>query len=139
LFYQTYHKKPSLGGYLSRVGSAEIRRQRESRVLRALLHLSQGGAQMVLADEVLRARGARFVRRSNLGYVVVNTVTAPPAAVRYAVVSFGLQLVASADGLDLYRVPPYDGPEAAQSLARWTPHALGVTAAPTLAILAELR
>lgn len=129
LYYQTYHEKRSLGGYLSRLPEMELSRQRESRVVRTLLYLSEGGPPNRLPDEVLRARGARFVRRSNLGYVVVNTATAPPAAVDYAVTSFGLELVASSDGLDLYKVGVYDGPEAAQSLARWIPHALGVTAA----------
>jgi hypothetical protein len=139
LYYQTFHEKGALGGYLSRLPEAEIRRQRESRVVRALLYLSEGGPLHQLPDEVLRARGARFVRRSNLGYVVVNTATAPPAAVHYAVVSFGLHLIASADGLDLYRVPAYDGPEAAQSLARWTPHALGVNAEQAPASVADRR
>ena len=131
LYYQTHHEKSSLGGYLSRLPEAEIRRQRESRVVRALLHLSEGGVPNQTPAAVRRARGARFVKRANLGYVIVNRATAPPAAVEFAVDSFGLELMGSADGLDLYKVAPYDGPEAAQSLARWTPHALGVNAGPS--------
>lgn len=127
LYYQTRHEKAQVGGYISRLSRAEIGRQRESRVIRALLYLSEGGAPLGVPAEVRRMRGARFVRRVALGYVVVDRARATADVVRFAAESFGLEKVATAEGLDLYRVPPYEGPDAAQNVARWRPNAEGVT------------
>lgn len=124
-YHQTRHGKQLLGGYVSRVSRAELGRQRESRVIRTLLWLSEGHPYVPRPSPMLRARGDRFVRRTGLGYVVVDRARTPLPLLEYAIASFDLEWVAGSDGLDLYRVVPGEGENAAPLAG--PPHARGVT------------
>jgi hypothetical protein len=101
-YYQTVHGKRLIGGYVSRLTRNEVSRQRRSRTLRALVLLSEGGAYAPPPD-VLRLRGAPFVRRARLGYVVIERARASPALVQYAVTAFGLERLGGDAEFDLYR------------------------------------
>jgi hypothetical protein len=102
-YYQTYHGKRLIGAYLSRISRNEIGRQRKSFItLRALIALSEGKS---LPPEVLRVhkwRGPRFVRRANLGYVVISTHASSELR-EFAIEAFGLEKISESDGLELFR------------------------------------
>jgi hypothetical protein len=131
-YYQTRHGKRLIGGYVSRLTRNEVSRQRRSRTLRALLLLSEGGAYTPPAPDVLRLRGAVFVRRAHLGYVVVERARASPELVQYAVTAFGLERLGGDAVRDLYRTTvPIDFSRPAGELPPVL-QARGVTTAVTL-------
>jgi hypothetical protein len=90
------------------------KRQRDARrapVLNALMLLSEGGRLTPEQDRAARDRAGEFVRRTRLGYVVVNEQAASPALAGYAVDLLGLTLLTREGPLALYvpRVlPPPD-------------------------------
>jgi hypothetical protein len=101
-FFQTFHEKPLLGGYLSRISAGEMRRQREFITVRYLLRLSEGG-HISTADVVeLKRRAPGFVARARLGYVFVNVARTPPDLLRIATETFGLVKLGESDGFELY-------------------------------------
>jgi hypothetical protein len=105
-FYQTFHEKPLVGGYLSRISRKEKRRQRQLLVIRSLIRRSEGKPATILRPEIIRARGRAFVRRQRIGYVVIDTLRATSELREYAVHAFDLQLVAKGGGFELYRPKP---------------------------------
>jgi hypothetical protein len=102
-YYQTFHGKRLIGAYLSRISPNEIGRQRRRWLtLRALITLSEGKS---LPPEVLRvhkSRGPRFVRRANLGYVIISRQASPQLRA-FAVEAFGLVKLAESDGLEMFQ------------------------------------
>ena len=101
-FYQTFHQKPLIGGYLSRIGPREMRRQRESVTVRQLIRLSEEQrVSRADLDEVKR-RAAGFVDRARLGYVVIEVARTPPAFRRFAIEAYGLVKLGASDGFELY-------------------------------------
>lgn len=102
-FYQTFHEKQIIGGYISRLPQREVAEYRRMRVTRALMDLSEGGT---LSDErranvVARARD--LLRQWNLGYVVVETDRATEELVAFAKDAFGLTLVGTDGPYQLYK------------------------------------
>ena len=102
-YYQTFHQKPIVGGGLSRISDRQRQRQRMFPVIRLLLRLSEGTA--VSEREIARARRAapNFIRRSRLGYVVVDTRAASPQLRELTIDILDLEKIAESDGRELYR------------------------------------
>ena len=105
-FHQTFHEKQLIGGYLSRLPRARMGEYRRSATLRALMKLSEG--RTITEDEARRAfeRGPRAVERFRIGWVLMDRERTPPSLAAFAREAFKLRLVESADGFDLYAVPP---------------------------------
>jgi len=102
-FYQTFHEKPLVGGYLSRVSRQRIAAMRSNEMLDALLLLSEGGR---LSHET-RARlidlGPTFLERSRIGFVVLDRARTSPALRDFAMAALRLEPVDSEGALELYR------------------------------------
>ena len=91
-FNQTRHGKTLIGGYLSRISRKRVARMSaEFPILAALIKLSE--PRDLEADDlvVLRERGATFVRRANLGYVVLDERFITRAAASPVIDAFGLR------------------------------------------------
>jgi hypothetical protein len=102
-YYQTFHQKPIVGGGLSRISMRQRQRQRMFPVIRLLLRASEG--QQLNQREIARARRAApgFIRRSRLGYVVVDTRAASPELRDLTIDILDLEKIAESDGRELYR------------------------------------
>jgi hypothetical protein len=104
-FYQTFHEKGLVGGYLSRLPHNSMERYRGNSTLRVLLRMSEGtDVEPELRDRGL-ARAERTMDRLQIGYVVVDLDRCSPQLIEFAKKAFHLSPVASAEGLDLYRTP----------------------------------
>lgn len=103
-FNQTQHGKRLIGGYLSRISSKRLEMmRRDYPMINALVALS--GRQPfapALYDEGVR-RGPRFVRATELGWVVIDRDTTPARLEQFAHEAFGLQFVAREGSRTLYR------------------------------------
>lgn len=71
-YFQTRHRRPMVGGYVSRVSKWRVRESRRSPMLGALLQLSEGTTPT--PDALARAvdNRDRFLRRTCVRFVVVN-------------------------------------------------------------------
>jgi len=107
-FYQTRHGKPIAGGYVSRVSARRKAAYEGLPVPRALLALSEGRTLTVEEAERGRRAAARFLTRSEIGYVVIDAARASPELRRFAIEALGLTRIADADGYELY--VPLTGP-----------------------------
>jgi hypothetical protein len=102
-FFQTFHRKPLIGGYLSRVSRQRVDEVRRAPILNALIALSEG---CVLTEEqiaTLEQRTPAFVRRAQLGYVVIDRQRASPHLVAFAIRALRLELLDREGALELYR------------------------------------
>jgi hypothetical protein len=102
-YFQTFHKKPLIGGYLSRVSRRRIEEIRQTPMLDALIRLSEG---RVLADETIAALEARapdFAHRAQLGFVVIDRNRASPQLIAFALRVLRLELLDREGPLELYR------------------------------------
>ena len=92
-YYQTLHGKQLIGGYLSRISKKRVEALRAQPTLDALLRLSEG--QTLTADHAatIKARGPNFIRRANVGYVVINHVRAPGTLIDFVIDAWGLEEV----------------------------------------------
>lgn len=102
-FYQAFHGKRIVGGYISRLSTAQIAGLQRFPVRSTLLKLSEGLEVPAVPASVIREQGQRFIERARLGYVVVNRQRTPPAAFEYAREAFQLELLMESEGLALYR------------------------------------
>jgi hypothetical protein len=105
-FYQTFHNKSLIGGYLSRVSKDRISQVRDNRIVDALITLSEDGA---VSDEVLEsliAQGPAFVREARIAYVVIDRHRTSERLRDFAKQAFRLETVESESGLELYRPAP---------------------------------
>lgn len=107
-FYQTFHRKRLIGGYLSRISNRRIERTREVPMVKRLMTLSAGGIADPLPPAELALRAQRFLRRSRVGYVVVDLARTPPALRRFAVETLRLEKIGEDSGRELYTVPEPD-------------------------------
>ena len=110
-FHQTLHGKPLVGGYLSRVSANRIRASRRFPVLDALFTLSAGDRLTPEQRQGAFARRARFLRRSRLGYVVIDTSRASAHLRRFAIHLLALVKVDQEGAYELY-VPDLTSVEA---------------------------
>lgn len=104
-FYQTFHQKPLIGGYLSRISKREIQRQLGFPIVRELVALSEGRALAAAERADLFASAARFAARARLAYVVMDRGRTPESLRRTAIDAFGLTKIGEDDGHELYLVP----------------------------------
>jgi hypothetical protein len=102
-FYQTFHEKRLIGGYISRLPRGSIDRYRRNSTLRVLLRLSEGTpVEPELFDEGL-AQAERNMRRFQIAYVVVDRDKSGPELLDFAKRAFRLTPVTRDDSLELYR------------------------------------
>jgi Predicted membrane protein (DUF2079) len=105
-FYQTYHEKALIGGYLSRIPVSEVAKYRRFPLLSALLDLSERKPPDPGTERLAREDAQPLVERTRMGYVVIDTQRASPALREFAVSAFGLVKIAAEDGRELYRTEP---------------------------------
>jgi hypothetical protein len=102
-FYQTFHEKPLVGGYLSRVSKRRIDAMRSNQMVYALIVLSEGG---VLPEET-RARlidlGPVWTERSKIGFVVIDRARTSQPLRDFAIGALRLEHVDTDGDLELYR------------------------------------
>lgn len=104
-FYQTFHEKRLVGGYLSRMPAGHVSATRRDLVLHAFATLSEGrpvadgGAAQALEG------GPDLVDRARLGYVVVDLQRASARLVRFAESALRLTPLGEDGGRRLYRTP----------------------------------
>ncbi|HWK10927.1 MAG TPA: hypothetical protein VNR64_12790, partial [Vicinamibacterales bacterium] len=89
-FFQTFHQKRLIGGYLSRISRRELERQFRFPVIRTITTLSEGGSPTPRQREILLAAARRFAVRARLGYVVIDRGRTPPELRDLAIEAFGL-------------------------------------------------
>jgi hypothetical protein len=104
-FYQTFHEKPLIGGYISRLPGDSISRYRGNSTLRVLMRLSEGTE----VDPEMMARGARnadrTMQRLELGYVIIDLRRTSPALREFMLSAFPLTPLWSDQTYELYRTP----------------------------------
>jgi hypothetical protein len=101
-YFQTLHGKAIIGGYLSRVSPQRRRDARQTPVLSTLIALSEGLPVTAEQDTAARERATQFLRRTRLGYVVIDETRASPALVAYAVDLLQLTPLTREGSLTLY-------------------------------------
>jgi hypothetical protein len=105
-FFQTYHHKALIGGYLSRVSRRRISEIRQVDVLDALIRLSEGSTLDPVQEERVRAQAPAFAARSHLAFVVLDRSRTPDALREFAIRAFRLQYVETDGNFELYRPSP---------------------------------
>jgi hypothetical protein len=108
-FFQTFHEKRLIGGYLSRLPYRGVDNYRRLQRLSVLLDLS--ARRPVSLERMERAieRAHIYPPRLDVGYVVVHTGWVSPQLVAFARAAFDLEYVTSEHGQDLYRTPLASG------------------------------
>ena len=101
-FYQTFHGKGLVGGYLSRVSTRRKEAYRRLPVMGALLEVSEGHAAQPAQIERAIEGADTFLKSTNLGYVILNERRATAELRELAVSVLGLTKIAEADGYSLY-------------------------------------
>ena len=103
-FLQTFHGKPLVGGYLSRLPRHEVQRYRRIPLLSVLLDLSEGveisaGRRAVAIDQAHET-----AVRLKIGYVIVDTPRASAELMAFARSALHLEHVETDGGQELYIV-----------------------------------
>jgi hypothetical protein len=104
-FFQTYHHKMLIGGYLSRVSRRRISEIRRYEMLDALITLSEGRPLDSERERRLIEEGAAFAERWKVGFVVIDCAMAPAPLRDFAMKAFRLRHVESDGEFELYRTP----------------------------------
>jgi hypothetical protein len=107
-YYQTLHGKKLMGGYLSRISKKRLAAMREQPTLDALLKLSEGQALAPDHAARIRDRAPGFLRRANVGYVVIDQAAAPRVLTEFVIEAWRLEEIDRTGNLILYR--PVLGP-----------------------------
>lgn len=102
-YYQTLHEKPILGGYLSRLPSGDVDYYWSRPLLKTLMTLSAGHPVGPASRDRAIASARELRGEYRIGYVVVNTRTAPAELVEFVREAFALRLVGTDGPFDLYR------------------------------------
>jgi hypothetical protein len=102
-FYQTYHEKRLIGGYLSRVSKRRVAALRRFPVLDALLVLSEGRPLDEATRQLALERARRFVDTASIGYVVIDTARASSSLIEFAIEAFDLEKIDEEDAVWLYQ------------------------------------
>jgi hypothetical protein len=107
-FFQTFHGKQMLGGYLSRLPSKGIERYRQFRLMRVLLDMSAG--QDISQERFERAllSSRQRIEQLNVKYVVINRERATPQLEEFARRGFGMTEVATDGPHVLLKAPDRD-------------------------------
>jgi hypothetical protein len=102
-FYQTFHEKRLVGGYISRLPGGSVERYRRNTTLRVLLRLSEGTpVEPELYQDALQNADTNL-RRLDIGYVVIDSSRSAPELIAFAHRVFDLSLVTKSGHLELYR------------------------------------
>jgi hypothetical protein len=109
-FYQAFHGKGLIGGYLSRVSPERKQFYRRAPVMGALIEISEGRKLTRFQIDRAVAGADDFLRASNLGYVVIKREPANNDIRDFATVVLGLRKIAEADGYELYVPKASEGP-----------------------------
>jgi hypothetical protein len=102
-FYQTFHEKPLVGGYLSRVSRQRIDAMRSNQMVGALLALSEGGQISDETRATLADLGPVWTERSKIGFVVIDRPRTSQALRDFAIGALQLEHVETDGDLELYR------------------------------------
>jgi hypothetical protein len=102
-FFQTFHGKQLIGGYLSRVSRVRVSEMRRDLIVDGLMILSEGGSLSPERDARLVRIAGEFVTRARLAFVVIDRARTPDALREFAVRAFRLQHVETDGDLELYR------------------------------------
>ena len=102
-FYQTFHEKPLVGGYLSRVARQRIDAMRSNEMIAALIVLSEGGDISEQAKARLIDLGPVWTERSKIGFVVIDRARTSDALRAFATGALRLEHVETDGDLELYR------------------------------------
>lgn len=100
-YWQTFHGKPILGGYLSRISDATRERYAALPIRGALLTLSEGRPLSQPERERARASAAAFLEASHVGYVVVEDRLVSADLRAFAIDVFGLRETMHSEGFTL--------------------------------------
>ena len=79
-FYQTFHEKRLVGGYISRLPGGSVERYRRNMTLSVLLRLSEGAPVEPSCTEDALQQAERNLRRLQIGYVVIDPQPMRPAS-----------------------------------------------------------
>jgi hypothetical protein len=105
-YFQTVHRKPLIGGYLSRVSRRRVADVKRDPMVDGLIWLSEGQMLDESRRRTLVNDGPAFVGRARVGFVVVDRARTPDALRTFAIDAFRLQLVDVDGGFELYRPAP---------------------------------
>jgi hypothetical protein len=104
-FYQTFHEKGLIGGYVSRLPGGSIQRYRRNPTIRVLLRLSEGTPVEPELFEAALAGADPIMRRLHLGYVVIDLRRSAPELRDFAKRAFQLSFVSTDGSRELYHTP----------------------------------
>ncbi len=96
-FYQTFHTKDLVGGYVSRIDERTKRAYREEPVTRALIEFGDERVPSVDLLAAATAAGPAFIDRTDLGYVVIDRVRVTAAEREFAIAALGLERLEAPD------------------------------------------
>lgn len=102
-YFQTYHGKPIMGGYLSRVRRRRLIETGQHDVLGALVMLSEGKPLPRDREARLIEQAPVFAQRYRLGFVVIERGRVPESLTGLAIRAFRLRHVATDGNFELYR------------------------------------
>jgi hypothetical protein len=102
-FYQTFHEKPLIGGYLSRVSRQRIEAMRSDEMLYALIVMSEGGDLPGDTMARLADLGPIWTDRSKIGFVVIDRARSTEVLRDFAIRALRLEHVDTEGDLELYR------------------------------------
>jgi hypothetical protein len=102
-FYQTFHEKRLIGGYLSRISRRQMARQRQFPLVEAFAALSEGKTLPPERLAALRSRGPGFVRRAGIGYIVIDRSRASSDLIQFAITTLNLEKIQDGSPFELYR------------------------------------
>jgi lysylphosphatidylglycerol synthetase-like protein (DUF2156 family) len=105
-FFQTYHGKGLLGGYLSRVPRSAKAFYRRAPVISSLIEISEG--RKLSPAHITRAMGFAddFMRNAKVGYVVMHADRTSADLRDFATQLLRLTKIAESDGYELYVPKP---------------------------------
>jgi hypothetical protein len=101
-FFQTAHGREVVGGYLSRVSSSTKDFYQSLPTADALLTLSEGRPLTTAEYSVALEMAEDFLRRAQLGYVVIESAEVSPELRRFAMQALRLTPIMQAEGLELW-------------------------------------
>ena len=104
-FYQTFHEKRLVGGYISRLPGGSVERYRRNTTLKVLLRLSEGTPVEPELYELALNQADRTLERLQIGYIVVDRHRSSPGLIEFAQRAFKMTLVLDEGSLELYRTP----------------------------------
>jgi hypothetical protein len=117
-YFQTAHGRRLIGGYLSRVSQQRRRAVRSEPVLDALMTLSENNPLAPESLERLVRDAPEFLRRANVGFIVVDRSRLPAAIDAVVLGALRLTLVDADGPFELYRPQstPVAGPDGGAAL-----------------------